>query len=595
MDGAALLALLAAVGFGWQPMPDGSERYEYIVQVDQDLAATLAAGKSIPIVGEVPEGIHPIGRVRIMVGSGDLPRERLVTRLKPVVVAAAGESSREASIVVRGQNAVAPAQYNQYATPLVQQPPASQPLADAASAAASAWNGGGASAPAPSSSQLFDSATSAAQQAWNDNVAAPAANAMNAAGQNLSNQVNSSLQQGIDSASAQAQQTWNNASQNLQGAASSLGDRTKSLVNEVAQPLSPQPAQTARGLRQQQPASPMAAVPPPSTGAAAVPPAYGSTTPPPSTWNQPTPPATNSSRSGVDPSMASSSPTAANEWNNASVNGFPTGAPLAQPTLGNSGVPGSPLQQSAPQPMASSAAAMNDWNSSAASTPPAPVAGQPAAAASGGFGGNDPWQGVPDPRTPATSAASPGGSVAGSPATPYRGAGATVFPATPPLNAGALGAATPNSSPPNAATPSIDSRMLTQAADRPLDSLTVPVGLGGVPATSASSAPSAPPAAPHNIFATNPQNPASTPAATNQPAANPPSANAAGAGNAANAAGAAASGKDNAVVTLVAWVLLFGSAFGNLYLFWSYLDVRQKYRSLVRKTARAVGSRFSTA
>ncbi|MBL9164577.1 MAG: hypothetical protein JNL18_17750 [Planctomycetaceae bacterium] len=594
MDGVALLALLAAVGFGWQPMPDGSERYEYIVQVDQDLAATLAAGKSIPIVGEVPEGIHPIGRVRIMVGSGDLPRERLVTRLKPVVVAAAEGASREDSIVVRGQNAVAPAQYNQYATPLVQQPPASQPLADAASAAASAWNGG-ASAPAPSSSQLFDSATSAAQQAWNDNVAAPAANAMNAAGQNLSNQVNSSLQQGIDGASAQAQQTWNNASQSLQGAAASLGDRTKSLVNEVAQPLSPQPAQTARGLRQQQSATPLPAVPPPSTGAAAVPPAYGSTTPPPSTWNQTTPPATNPLRSGVDPSMASSSPAAANEWNNASVNGFPAGAPLAQPTLGNSGVPGSPLQQPAPQPMASSAAAMNDWNSSAASTPPA--AGQPAAAASGGFGGNDPWQGVPDPRTPATSAATPGGSVAGSPATPYRGAGATDFPATPPLNGGALGAATPNSSPPNAATPSIDSRMLTQAADRPLDSLTAPVGLGGVPATSASSGPSAPPAAapPRNIFATNPQNPASTPAATNQPAANPPSTNVAGAGNAANAAGAAASGKDHAVVTLVAWVLLFGSAFGNLYLFWSYLDVRQKYRSLVRKTARAVGSRFSTA
>jgi hypothetical protein len=32
-----------------------------------------------------------------------------------------------------------------------------------------------------------------------------------------------------------------------------------------------------------------------------------------------------------------------------------------------------------------------------------------------------------------------------------------------------------------------------------------------------------------------------------------------------------------------------------MYLFWSYLDVRQKYRSLVRKTARAVGSRFSAA
>jgi hypothetical protein len=46
---------------------------------------------------------------------------------------------------------------------------------------------------------------------------------------------------------------------------------------------------------------------------------------------------------------------------------------------------------------------------------------------------------------------------------------------------------------------------------------------------------------------------------------------------------------------LFAWVTLFASAAGNIYLFWSYLDVRTKYRALVRKTARAVGSRFSAA
>jgi hypothetical protein len=200
MDGAALFALMAAVGFGWQPMPDGSERYEYIVQVDQDLAATLASGKSIPIVGEVPDGIHPIGRVRVVVGDEPLPRERLVTRLKPVVVAAAGAEPKEESIVVRGQNAVTPTQYNQYVTPATLPPAAAQPLVDAANSAANsaatAWNGsGGASAPAPSSSQLFEGASAAAQQAWNDNVAAPAADALNNAGQNLRNQLDSSIQQ----------------------------------------------------------------------------------------------------------------------------------------------------------------------------------------------------------------------------------------------------------------------------------------------------------------------------------------------------------------------------------------------------------------
>jgi hypothetical protein len=40
-------------------------------------------------------------------------------------------------------------------------------------------------------------------------------------------------------------------------------------------------------------------------------------------------------------------------------------------------------------------------------------------------------------------------------------------------------------------------------------------------------------------------------------------------------------------------VLLFASFAGNLYLFWSYLDVRTKYRALVRKSARAIGSRLS--
>jgi hypothetical protein len=51
----------------------------------------------------------------------------------------------------------------------------------------------------------------------------------------------------------------------------------------------------------------------------------------------------------------------------------------------------------------------------------------------------------------------------------------------------------------------------------------------------------------------------------------------------------------NVFAVLLAWVLLSGSAAGNLYLFWSYMDVRNKYRALVRKTARAVGSRMSVA
>jgi len=615
MDGAALLALFAAVGFGWQPMPDGSERYEYIVQVDQDLAATLAAGKSIPIVGEVPEGIHPIARVRVVVGEDSLPRERLVTRLKPVVVVSAGDAAAEdaaaeESIVVRGQNAVAPNQYNQYAAPQYQAP-AAQPLADAAAAAASAWNGGAAGAPAPSSQQLFDNTSAAAESAWNDNVAAPAAQALNNASQGLQNQVVAPVQQGINNAANQFQQS---VGQNVQSTAASLGDRTKNLVNELAQPLTPQPAQTARGLRQQQAAAPVAAVSPPATGAAASTTPYngapynGMAAAPPSGWNQESPPSTNPLRTGVDPSTSAQAAAAPTEWNNQpQPTGFPAGAPLAQPNLGNSGVAGQPFQQQSPPPMASSTTPnVNDWNSTTQPVATTPVAAGQPTAGNGGFGGNDPWQGVPDPRTPAAAGAtSPGGALAAEPAAPYRGAGAgglNNFPTTPPLNSAGLGASPPNLSPPNltspsVATPGIDRNMLSQAPGRPLDGSTTPTtGHGGVPAASVSTGQGSqqPPARP-DIFTMNRQNPATTPTANGQQLANQPPTNLANAGGAPNVAAATASGKDNAVITLVAWVLLFGSAFGNLYLFWSYLDVRQKYRSLVRKTARAVGSRFSAA
>lgn len=587
MDGAALLALIAAVGFGWQPMPDGSERYEYIVQVDQDLAATLAAGKSIPIVGEVPEGIHPIARVRVVVGEDSLPRERLVTRLKPVVVAAAGNAAAngapdEQSIVVRGQNALTPNPYAESGT---------------------SWNGGVAGAPAPSSQQLFDNASAAAESAWNDNVAAPATQALNNASQGLQNQVVAPVQQGINNAANQFQQS---VGQNVQSAAASLGDRTKSLVNELAQPLSPQPAQTARGLRQQQASAPLTAVAPPATGAAMTTTPYnpapynGASAAPPSSWNQEPPPSTNPLRAGVDPSTSAQAAGAATEWNNQpQPTSFPAGSPLAQPNLGNNGVAGQPLQPQSPPPMASSATPnVNDWNGANTPVTTTPVAAGQPTAGNGGFAGNDPWQGVPDPRTPAAvGATSPGGALAAEPTTPYRGAGAgglNDFPTTPPLNGAALGGSTPNLSPPNVATPGIDRNMLSQAPGRPLDGSTTPTtGLGGVPAASVSTVQgSQQTPAPRDIFATNRPNSATTPTANGQQPTTPPQTNLANTNGAANGV---SSGKDNAVITLVAWVLLFGSAFGNLYLFWSYLDVRQKYRSLVRKTARAVGSRFSAA
>jgi len=77
------IASSAGVAVGWQPMPDGSQSYEYVVQLDQDLLATMKQGDPIPISSEVPDDIRPIRRIRIVVGNETLPRQKLVTQFKP--------------------------------------------------------------------------------------------------------------------------------------------------------------------------------------------------------------------------------------------------------------------------------------------------------------------------------------------------------------------------------------------------------------------------------------------------------------------------------------------------------------------------------
>ena len=91
MESAACIVLILKMGFastlgvmfGWQPMPDGSHKVEYIVQIEPELAATLQEGQSIPITSDIPNDIGPIGRIRIVVGRDELPRQKLETRFKP--------------------------------------------------------------------------------------------------------------------------------------------------------------------------------------------------------------------------------------------------------------------------------------------------------------------------------------------------------------------------------------------------------------------------------------------------------------------------------------------------------------------------------
>lgn len=79
------LLLVSGMGIvcGWQPMPDGDASYECVIQLEPELVSTLKDGGSIPLSVDIPEHVRPIKRVRIVVGSGQVPQQSLLTNLKP--------------------------------------------------------------------------------------------------------------------------------------------------------------------------------------------------------------------------------------------------------------------------------------------------------------------------------------------------------------------------------------------------------------------------------------------------------------------------------------------------------------------------------
>jgi hypothetical protein len=195
----------------------------------------------------------------------------------------------------------------------------------------------------------------------------------------------------------------------------------------------------------------------------------------------------------------------------------------------------------------------------------------------------DPWANAEDPRlrTGAAADASP-------PAADGQAGAAFQFPNLAPPQPRGQSATESDSAPPQlpganvVQAPSIHSDAFNLPADRalegadPLATASVPGGsIAGAPGGSAGSAPANDaPSAPADWRLD--ARPAGQPITTTQPAS-------------------PASDARHKAAVILAWVLLSGSAAGNIYLFWSYLDVRTKYRALVRKTARAVGSRLAPA
>jgi hypothetical protein len=562
MDGAALLLLVSSVGvaFGWQPMPDGSQRYEYVVQLEPELAKALADGQSIPIVGDIPEHVQPVGRVRLVVGRDDLPRQRLVTQLKPASDGSGADSG--VALAQYNQPAYGDQRYGaappQQAPPSTQNPgaagnPYTQPNAAAQQDGGTSWNTQQDESPItptesspPSGQQLFGQAPQGAAT-WNNSRSTDAPAAEMAAAP--FDRVGQGLQQAVDPLKRGIERL----DSEVRGAADNLGDRTKSLVNELRQPF-------------QQPQLPADTRQPGSSAA------IGNE----QAWNQGGPSAGSQNPLRDDGLQAGST------WNNQATTQPADTRTQAPPFTNN--------QSAAPSPTGTGTLWNDGSESTATSNPQSAGVTTQQQSASG-----DPWAGVPDPRARTGVGGNSSGIAAEVPGLatrplPFGGLGSEQPAAGPQfpnlgvatnqqLSTVGVPATQPNSTSTTAHTAvppaTVAGNMLNQPADRPLD--------GAASQTAASTLPMA---SPGNLSRL-PTSPAGAPQ-TASPATIPASPVLA-------ANPAAPAPRDNTVAVLAAWVLLSGSVAGNLYLFWSYLDVRQKYRALVRKTARAVGSRFSAA
>ncbi|HYO25889.1 MAG TPA: hypothetical protein VEQ85_13180 [Lacipirellulaceae bacterium] len=429
--------------------------------------------------------------------------------------------------------------------PYIQVPPTAEP--------GGAWNGGAAANANPLRMAQNPASPAAAESSWNGASGDGAAEPAGPLGQ---------VGAGLRSAAQPLRQGLENAGDRVRAAAENLGERTDRVLDQLDRPLQP------GGLLRPGPEAPLATVPPPATEV-------------PTTWN------------GAAGSTAPAGAGAAPAWNggdsgaDSSWNGnTPSGAGAA---------PGAPGSGPMAPPLAGADAAANadPWANSAD-----PRLRTPNLTAGTGAGGNGPAGTTPTPGNgpTATGAAGAGWPGAGSETTWPGSAGNTPgFPgATGPGTGPDLGPAGGSTAAGPVTGPPVHLGMFDLPADRPLEG----------PATSAGTTP--------GMFSTTGAGPASSglPTATAAGAATSPGSQGWGQGwgtppgqqPAAPVATTpqtpqppAADGSRQKAVVVFAWVLLFTSAASNVYLFWSYLDVRTKYRALVRKTARAVGSRLSAA
>ncbi len=561
MEAAALLLLVAGVGgvdFGWQPMPDGSLRYEYLVQIEPEMLESLAEGRSIPIAGDAPDEVHPIARVRVTVGRGALPRQLLATRRKPSDDEGASPDSG-VTLTQYTEATGAP----RYGSP----PPAfdaytqTPPTAGVAGSGGAAWNGGEGAA-------AEGSVGAAAGGSWN-------------AGGPVAELVDNSaarLRDGLQQATNPVQEGIDRFGNQLRSAADGLGDRTSQVLDDLGLP----PRRVSPPGAGNPSAAPLSAASPAATGGA---------------WN-----------AGAAPHGEAA------PWNAAAESHPLAGSSPTLPTTGPASDFGSSWNMGEGDPSAPVPTLADSYRNTGTGTGTGAAGGSgfeaPPLATGVGAGRGatvaDPWDNAADPRF---RTAQPGAGAGGFSGGGFGGApSGPAYPGFTNASTGGVAATGPTlgdpsglANPPRAGgPPQVDAGMLTLPGDRPLEgvvdtaSTAVPGALDD-PFSGSGSGPLG-----GGVFAPVTAGPPSPAAATGGSdllnaqgwGANQPSAPAQ---TAAEAAATKTASEQNRLLVLVAWVLLFASIAGNLYLFWSYLDVRTKYRALVRKTARAVGSRFSPA
>ncbi len=522
MESATLLLLASGMGvmFGWQPMPDGSPRYEYIVQIEPELLATFEEGQSIPISSEVPEDIQPIGRIRVMVGRNPLPRQKLTTTLKPL---AGTEGKKSLDGVIQTQFTAQPTGAGRYPT----QPQTNQPILPP-SGTQNTPRRGFAKTFQNAAQPINDLAAKAKQilppsDRGNfvnsvQNSTQNLGNTIQNSAQNLGNQLRSASEailpnpEQLFGSTGPVRETIQQTGQQLRGALQNASQQTQNAFNQLTNPLHNNPPGGTNQNTPRAAASDQAILPP--GGSRQQPAIAGPITPPRRRLDQP-----------VD---ADHAPGDWQSHQHAAATGNTT-SNVSPPATNNANNFNSKWPQS-PQ-----------TNTAQGNSPPPllPPSGQQPS----GFNYNDRYTNNPT----STGQSTPQGNNTSWPNGPS-------FPPSP-TNAAV------NNTPSQRTVPAIEKGMLDQPANanletarrQPLPSTT------GQP-TQANQV--------NSKLATNngwdfpsanqqsrPEKNTSTPAAT-----------------------------PGSFSLVLSWVLLCSSGFGNVYLLWNYFDVRQKYRGLVHNT-----------